>query len=84
VCHSVGKEWEMKTRPLVQRDRETLYSMLSEIGVFTREETEVAMELYQRTYKFYLRHGFQEVAGVPDYYHPGNDRITFCKRLAGE
>jgi ribosomal protein S18 acetylase RimI-like enzyme len=36
---------------------------------------------YERTYKFYLRHGFQEVARVPDYYHPGNDRIAFCKRL---
>ncbi len=36
---------------------------------------------YERSRKFYLRHGFQEVARVPDYYHPGNDRITFCKRL---
>ena len=36
---------------------------------------------YEKTQKFYSRHGFQEVARVPDYYHPGNDRITFCKRL---
>lgn len=36
---------------------------------------------YEKTRKFYLRHGFQEVARVPDYYYPGNDRITFCKRL---
>jgi len=36
---------------------------------------------YESTHKFYLRHGFQEVARVPDYYHLGNDRITFCKRL---
>jgi ribosomal protein S18 acetylase RimI-like enzyme len=36
---------------------------------------------YEKTQKFYFRHGFQEVARVPDYYHPGNDRITFCKRL---
>jgi ribosomal protein S18 acetylase RimI-like enzyme len=39
---------------------------------------------YEKSQKFYVRHGFQEVGRVPDYYHPGNDRITFCKRLAGE
>jgi ribosomal protein S18 acetylase RimI-like enzyme len=39
---------------------------------------------YERSQKFYLNEGFHEVARVPDYYHPGNDRITFCKRLAGE
>ena len=159
----------MKIRPSVQRDRETLYSMLRETQVFTPEEIKVAMELidivlrdpsqedykidcmandedqaigyvcygpvpmtqgtfdlywivvaprsqgqgvgskllhflegtvrekkgrmilidtsstpqYETTQKFYSRHGFQEVARVPDYYHPGNDRITFCKRLKG-
>jgi ribosomal protein S18 acetylase RimI-like enzyme len=36
---------------------------------------------YEKTQKFYFRKGFQEVARVPDYYWPGNDRITFCKRL---
>jgi ribosomal protein S18 acetylase RimI-like enzyme len=36
---------------------------------------------YEKTQNFYFRHGFQEVARVPDYYHSGNDRITFCKRL---
>ncbi|MEW6377738.1 MAG: GNAT family N-acetyltransferase [Thermodesulfobacteriota bacterium] len=35
---------------------------------------------YERTQKFYIQNGFQEVARVPDYYHPGNDRITFCKK----
>jgi ribosomal protein S18 acetylase RimI-like enzyme len=38
---------------------------------------------YEKTQKFYSRHGFQEVGRVPDYYHAGNDRITFCKRLEG-
>jgi ribosomal protein S18 acetylase RimI-like enzyme len=37
---------------------------------------------YEKTQKFYSRHGFQEVARVPDYYHPGNDRITFCKKIS--
>ena len=37
---------------------------------------------YEKTQKFYLKKGFQEVARIPDYYYPGNDRITFCKRLA--
>jgi ribosomal protein S18 acetylase RimI-like enzyme len=36
---------------------------------------------YERTRRFYIKNGFQEVARVPDYYHPGNDRITFCKKL---
>jgi ribosomal protein S18 acetylase RimI-like enzyme len=36
---------------------------------------------YEKTRKFYLKNGFQEVARIRDYYHPGNDRITFCRRL---
>jgi len=36
---------------------------------------------YERAKNFYLQKGFQEVARVPDYYYPGNDRITFCKRI---
>jgi ribosomal protein S18 acetylase RimI-like enzyme len=36
---------------------------------------------YEKTQKFYLKKGFQEVARVSDYYWSGNDRITFCKRL---
>ncbi len=37
---------------------------------------------YTVTQKFYLQNGFQEVSRVPDYYYPGNDRITFCKKLS--
>ena len=37
---------------------------------------------YEGTHRFYRRTGFSEVSRVPDYYAPGNDRITFCKRLA--
>jgi ribosomal protein S18 acetylase RimI-like enzyme len=36
---------------------------------------------FERTQEFYVKNGFQEVARIPDYYHPGNDRITFCKRI---
>ncbi len=39
------------------------------------------MPQYEKTKNFYLHNGFQEVASVADYYHPGNDRITFCKRV---
>ncbi len=39
------------------------------------------MPQYEKTKYFYLRNGFQEIGRVPDYYYPGNDRITFCKRL---
>jgi GNAT superfamily N-acetyltransferase len=37
---------------------------------------------YDKTLTFYARKGFKEVARVLDYYSPGNDRITFCKRLS--
>jgi ribosomal protein S18 acetylase RimI-like enzyme len=37
---------------------------------------------YEKTKKFYMKNGYQEVARVPDYYYPGNDRITFCRKLA--
>ena len=36
---------------------------------------------YERTQRFYLKNGFQEVARIPDYYHPGNDRVTFYRKL---
>ena len=36
---------------------------------------------YEKTLRFYAHRGFKEVARIPDYYHTGNDRITFCKRL---
>ena len=36
---------------------------------------------YEKTQKFYLKNGFIEAARILDYYHPGNDRITFYKRL---
>ena len=36
---------------------------------------------YEKTRRFYREKGFQEVARISDYYHEGNDRITFCKRL---
>ena len=36
---------------------------------------------FEKTQNFYLKNEFQEVAKIPDYYHPGNDRITFCKRI---
>jgi ribosomal protein S18 acetylase RimI-like enzyme len=37
---------------------------------------------YEKTQRFYVKNGFQQVARIPDYYQPGNDRITFCRRLA--
>jgi ribosomal protein S18 acetylase RimI-like enzyme len=36
---------------------------------------------YEKTRKFYLKNGFEEVAIIRDYYHPGNDRVTFRRRL---
>ena len=36
---------------------------------------------YEAVHRFYLEKGYREVARVPDYYWPGNDRITFFKKL---
>ncbi len=36
---------------------------------------------YEKTQRFYVKNGFKEVARVPDYYYPGNDRVTFWKKL---
>ena len=36
---------------------------------------------YVDAQRFYLQKRFKEVGRVPDYYYPGNDRITYCKRL---
>ena len=36
---------------------------------------------YEKTRKFYLKNGFEEVARIRDYYYSGNDRITFSRRL---
>ena len=36
---------------------------------------------YEKTQRFYVKNGFQQVARIPDYYYPGNDRVTFCRRL---
>jgi GNAT superfamily N-acetyltransferase len=36
---------------------------------------------YEKTQYFYLKNGFQKVARIPDYYYPGNDRVTFCRKL---
>lgn len=36
---------------------------------------------YERARRFYNHNGFTEVARILDYYYPGNDMITFCKRI---
>jgi ribosomal protein S18 acetylase RimI-like enzyme len=37
--------------------------------------------VYDATRAFYLRRGYDEVARVPDYYQPGDDRVIYAKRL---
>lgn len=36
---------------------------------------------YQPTRQFYLRSYCQEVARIPDFYKPGDDRVIYVKRL---
>lgn len=35
------------------------------------------------TRAFYTRHGYAPIATIPDYYAPGDDLVTFVKRLPG-
>jgi ribosomal protein S18 acetylase RimI-like enzyme len=37
--------------------------------------------LYEPTHAFYRRRGYEEVARVHDFYAPGDDRLTFAKRI---
>jgi ribosomal protein S18 acetylase RimI-like enzyme len=36
---------------------------------------------YERTRRFYLSLDYREVARIPDFYKPGDDRITYAKYL---
>jgi ribosomal protein S18 acetylase RimI-like enzyme len=36
---------------------------------------------YEPTRGFYTRHGYHEVARVPEFYGPGDDRVIFAKRI---
>lgn len=36
---------------------------------------------YRPTRAFYERHGYREVARVPEFYAPGDDRVIFAKRI---
>ena len=36
---------------------------------------------YARAHRFYERQGYDRVGHIPDFYRPGDDRLTFGKRL---
>ncbi|MBN1693674.1 MAG: GNAT family N-acetyltransferase [Dehalococcoidales bacterium] len=36
---------------------------------------------YAKTRQFYKRHGYSEIARVPDFYEPGDDKLILQKRL---
>ncbi len=61
----------MRIRPLFEKDRARLLSLLVRTRAFNSAEIAVAMELYDKTQKFCVKNGFREVAKIPDYYHPG-------------
>lgn len=37
---------------------------------------------YERTRRFYQKHAYKTIARIPDFYAPGDDKITLQKRLA--
>ena len=36
---------------------------------------------YEPTRQFYLRRNYPEIARIPDFYSPGDDRVIYCKKL---
>jgi len=37
---------------------------------------------YEKTSRFYSKHGYEAIAHLPDFYAPGDDKIILQKRLA--
>ena len=40
-----------------------------------------SMPHYELTRRFYLKHGYEQVCALPDYYADGDDMVVFRKRL---
>lgn len=36
---------------------------------------------YEKTRRFYLSHGYEEISRIPDFYAPGDDKLILQKRL---
>jgi GNAT superfamily N-acetyltransferase len=36
---------------------------------------------YEKTRRFYLRHGYEIISRIPDFYAPGDDKLILQKRL---
>jgi hypothetical protein len=43
-----------------------------------------SLESYQKTRRFYAKHGYQTIARLPDFYAPGDDKLILQKRLEPE
>jgi GNAT superfamily N-acetyltransferase len=37
---------------------------------------------YEKTRRFYLSHGYEDIGRIPDFYAPGDDKIIMQKRLS--
>jgi len=40
-----------------------------------------SLQIYQQTRHFYIRHGYHEVARIPDYYADDDARVVYMKKL---
>ncbi|MBI5664751.1 MAG: GNAT family N-acetyltransferase [Nitrospirae bacterium] len=40
-----------------------------------------SLQIYQQTRQFYIKHGYHEVARIPDYYADGDARVVYMKKL---
>lgn len=71
-CHRAG--WGGKLLTFVEDD------IRKRGGRLIVAETS-SLPSYEPTRRFYLRHGYQQVAVVPDYYAEGDSLVFFCKKL---
>jgi ribosomal protein S18 acetylase RimI-like enzyme len=40
-----------------------------------------SLQIYQQTRQFYIKHGYHEVARIPDYYADDDARVVYMKKL---
>jgi GNAT superfamily N-acetyltransferase len=40
-----------------------------------------SLPIYEPTRRFYLRHGYDQAATIPDFYTDGDSLVVFCKRF---
>ena len=78
--------WEAVRREKRGRGIGTALSRAAEAAVRKHRGRLILIETssipsYENTRRFHLNHGYEVIGRIPDFYAPGDDRITLQKRL---